>query len=262
MKRYKCLNHYCDKGTMYNKVYDDDYTWGSRVYNVGQLAKIYPKEWELVEDDFVLPEKWCIKGCYEMECWQKDDMHNRTNSLFSYYSHWYQTTGVQLLYWEISDNKPDGYTEITFEQFKKHILKQDIMGKEIIGYKLKEDCKQYELAAAKIVDCKGAKLYGLVNASSDIEKLKESGVLDLWFEPVYEEEKKLPKINGYDGNYDAQNNVVKYGCAEFKELYLRELYKCQEIGSNRVIIDIKLDSGAHIKFSQIKEILDYIDSKK
>lgn len=38
--------------------------------------------------------------------------------------------------WDLNrDAIKEGYTEITFEQFKKYVLKQETMEKEIIGYK-------------------------------------------------------------------------------------------------------------------------------
>jgi hypothetical protein len=86
-----------------------------------------------------------------------------------------------------------GYTEITFEQFKKYVMElTNIKIKEIIGYKLTKP--EYESAAAKICGY-SSKLYTLVNKkgnflpnSSDYLKIKEAGVLDIWFEPIYKEE--------------------------------------------------------------------------
>lgn len=64
------------------------------------------------------------------------------------------------------------------------------MEKEIIGYRLKEEYKKYSKAAFKI--CTGYMnekgLVGDIGFDGDIKKLKEAGVLDLWFEPVYKDE--------------------------------------------------------------------------
>ena len=60
------------------------------------------------------------------------------------------------------------------------------MEKEIIGYKLIKP--EYEGAAAKLI-YNGDKIHGLVQVNSEWNILKEAGVLDLWFEPVFKEEK-------------------------------------------------------------------------
>lgn len=79
-----------------------------------------------------------------------------------------------------------------FTLYKKNkdfkAIYKETMEKEIIGYKLKKDCKQYEESAVKIIDSKGSRFYGTVGSPLDIETLRKAGVLDLWFEPVYKEE--------------------------------------------------------------------------
>lgn len=75
--------------------------------------------------------------------------------------------------------------------------KEKTQERVIIGYKLKEDCKQYEEAAQKIAEYR-------YNESDPFERylqknywgsmkdrLTKAGVLDLWFEPVYEEEEEF-----------------------------------------------------------------------
>ena len=86
--------------------------------------------------------------------------------------------------------------------------------KEIIGYKLRENFKYFESAAVSIVQTqafnKTAKTFsdlnGLdnVNPGIDFEPsslssrlLKSAGVLDLWFEPVYKEEKPQFKVGDW-----------------------------------------------------------------
>lgn len=89
------------------------------------------------------------------------------------------------------------------------------MEKKIIGYKLKDECKQYESAACRITGnellCKQSALnpsYHFAIGSLMETKIKESGVLDLWFEPVYrEEEYKVGDTvitNGYHDEYDGK----------------------------------------------------------
>jgi hypothetical protein len=72
------------------------------------------------------------------------------------------------------------------------------MKKEIIvGYKLIKP--EYESAAAKIIGNEGAKLIDLGDRNFDInsrvcDKLREAGVLDLWFTPVYKSYEKSIKM--------------------------------------------------------------------
>lgn len=267
MKKYKLINQNGWISFVVGKTYDADYisdnmypTWTIQYY-----VNKYPNDWQLVEE-FTLPEKWCIKGCYEMKHWQKIDMCDQANVVFSpFYNKWYTTSDPKLLIWDMHDCILPGYTEITFDQFKKYVLKQDTM--KIIGYKLKESCKQFNIAAATIegyIQCGNGnvttKHFIIDENDAAIEKWNKAEVLNLWFDPIYKEEKKLPKINNYYGSYN--NNIVKYGCAEFYESSLRDLYKCRNIGSNRTISEIKLDSGVVITFAQLKEIIDYLDSQK
>ncbi len=77
------------------------------------------------------------------------------------------------------------------------INKTEIMQKKLIGYKLKDDCKQFEKAILKIAESSStfsvfssyfSKPSGL---NGNFEKnLREAGVLDQWFDPIYEDIKK------------------------------------------------------------------------
>jgi len=79
--------------------------------------------------------------------------------------------------------------KITLKEFKQYFLKQDNMEKKLIGYKLIK--LEYSDAALKILGTIwGTPMY-LVTVSSCIENLRSAGVLDLWFEPVYENRFKV-----------------------------------------------------------------------
>lgn len=100
--------------------------------------KIKPKE-----PEFVLPEKWCIiKDESEICTWfnkQSFATSNYTlNSCNNQYLH-NKDVNSKCLYKSIQD----GYTEITFEQFKKYVLKEDIDIK--VNIDSKEFTKQYSL---------------------------------------------------------------------------------------------------------------------
>lgn len=77
--------------------------------------------------------------------------------------------------------------EITFEQFKIHVLKQTKMEKQIIGYKLIKP--EFVDAVNQIVHHRS--VTEMLTWMEDRPKgtyfdlLKSAGVLDIWFEPIY-----------------------------------------------------------------------------
>lgn len=152
-------------------------------------------------------------------------------------------------------DKRDGFgEEITYEQFLKYVMK-----KEIIGYKLKEEFKHYEKAAKSIAGIErfmGGE-YHFIYDSPTYGEIKKAGVLDLWFNPVYEETKTFPKINGYEG-IKLNDSTVKYGCAELNIDALRSLIQCSELGSsNRTIHSVISSNGETVTIEQIKQIVEY-----
>ena len=108
---------------------------------------------------------------------------------------------------------------LTLEQWDK-IVNKEVMeeNKEIIGWKLKEDCKQYKKAACEITNNSG--LFAWTEKfdvgydfrpSSPVEGLLEqAGVLELWFEPVHKE--KTLKFGGYDVTFEKVNSGVRISC--------------------------------------------------
>lgn len=95
------------------------------------------------------------------------------------------------------------------------------MKKEIIvGYKLIKP--EYESAAAKIIGNEGAKLINLGDRNFDInsiacDKLREAGVLDLWFAPVYKSYEKFIRMGQSftlrvtsKGIYHNSENITDY----------------------------------------------------
>jgi len=104
-------------------------------------------------------------------------------------------------------------SEITFNQFKKYVLKENTMEKKILGYKWKEGFKeQYDKAAASICGYtaynpglgSGGPKYQFEEGSSNSRALYKAGVLDLWFEPVYEEDKKVFTLKCSSGTFELQ----------------------------------------------------------
>ena len=145
------------------------------------------------DKEFVLPEKWCVK-CITQEEANAVEAHLFGSPVDNIYLPKYVTNkGVSGPGHNPSYYKEWNCKEITFEQFKKYVLKtKEMEEKEIIGYKLKEDCKQYEEASKKIAGYTNGGFiefkYFLKQVDSGfISSLKKAGVLDLWFEPVFKE---------------------------------------------------------------------------
>ena len=160
------------------------------------------------KDTFVLPEKWAIKP--------KKEEGDIIREWFNTYRK-YPKKHESIFYWHFPyyefdfceqycySEKQKDYTEITFDQFQQYVLKTTkTMEKEIIGYKFKEQYLKYQVYAAQI---------GNYNTHYDVQQyylkekdnilgngiglLKEAGVFNLWFEPVYASNKhKLPRIDG------------------------------------------------------------------
>jgi len=164
------------------------------VTNLTEITWEQFKKYVLKEEEFVLPEKWCIKSGepevaeYCRAYWNHKRSYN-TDECKNAYAHFPPFDGGVTTSYYIKS----GYTEITFEQFKKYVLKQKeekTVEKKIIGYKLVKE--EYREAAAKIAKVTTFTLYNDTHLSvnSDAEHcLRKAGVLNLWFEPVYEEEK-------------------------------------------------------------------------
>lgn len=215
------------------------------------------EEWDEAvngKTSFVLPEKWFIKGCKETYKWsgyndfkpEYVDFEKHHASL-NYYAR-------------------NGFIQITFEQFKKYVLMKD--DKKIIGYKLKDDCEKYREAACNIAGLSNAALKvsksrkntSFLNGNVTESSLKDAGVLDLWFEPVYAPKYSLPKINGYEGELTGYN-VVKYGCVEFNLVQLSNLLEASNHLGSRSIKSITLSSDVIITMDEINQILDYLHNQ-
>ena len=83
-------------------------------YGVKGATVYYKGKWAEIVDDFVLPEKWCVEVNFEIR--------NR----FGYYEAYGYHHSIQINdtnKWSI--NIKEGFTEITFEQFKKYVLKDE-----------------------------------------------------------------------------------------------------------------------------------------
>lgn len=185
------------------------------------------------ESPFKLPEKWAIKVVKggektnpEVYKWRDSYFINKG---YIHSDKWY------------SPKIQKGYTEITLEQFKKHVLKQSDM-KEIIGYKLKNDCKQYEEAALKLINNKTLSFTELGGATDGClfkinsiceQKYKTAGVLDLWFEPVYEENKPEYKVGDWVIGWHSYQKDYSYVPWKIVEIITDHLFPKTGISTNK-----------------------------
>jgi len=127
---------------------------------------------------------------------------------------WFKSGGGDYI--EI-DNKefyqethPDsGFTIIPASDF----MPTDEPQREIEGYKWHQFCKKYHSAAARIVDVISidTSTDGIIfkDASEHATLLREAGVLELWFEPVYKEIKVWPKKGSPCLVWDDMDNRVQ-----------------------------------------------------
>ncbi len=159
-------------------------------------------------EEFVLPEKWCIKESLD-DC--IGDFYNKKTSS-SFYGKRFDRIlkshcgNVCIINHKYGNSMSySGYnntfTEITFEQFKKHILKTE--EKEIIGYKLIKKLEGFNVEINQII----------INP----DKYPFCRALTEYFEPQYkEEELKL-------GNYtiEFKKNSIKIHNQEFDNEEIR-----------------------------------------
>ena len=100
-------------------VYEDSI---QHIYTDVHPYSLNPDNFELV-----FPKKWCIRGSEELRHWQKYDMNDQCNSSFYQNDFFYYLIDDELIdEWDYIERPPDGYTEITFQQFQIYILKKNI----------------------------------------------------------------------------------------------------------------------------------------
>ena len=163
------------------------------VINTQEIHGLVCADIELMEEEkFEIPEKWCINT-------SNFSVGEYLVNNFVPAQDWYLKMPNNVNYFHFKKNnfhfwreiKDEEYTEITFEQFKKYILKQKTMEKELIGYRLKDE-KYRNAVNALIIECGvfSNKILSL-NSPKTIAALREANVLDVWFEAVYKEESLL-----------------------------------------------------------------------
>ena len=231
------------------------YNWvGSKkdipVYTFEEFEEMYLKE------EFILPVKWCIKDCKKVTEYGAKRFHHKMDNIWEDAYLCIDESSGKYNYLK----KKYNYTEITFEQFKKYVLKNNNMenNKQIIGYKLIKE--EYREAAYKIANV-SCFFNGMVDFEENcyIEKnLKEAGVLDLWFEKVYGEEFKV-------GDWIISTNDIKSIVFKIESIN-EEYYKCENDNFGIVALrkdkkDLRLATTEEIAKAQ-KTIVKMYSSNK
>lgn len=154
----------------------------------------------------------------------------------------------------------DTYIPITeLDRIYPNLKQNNTMKKNkvIIGYNIKDGFYKGDIAQA--LDTSSAPVnntYWMSSNGSVYDKAITLKVLNLWFEPVYGEEIKLPKILNYQGT--EQGNLIVYGCRTFFKSQYKELYKLMTTFG---IKSYKIEAG-EVKYEEIKAINNYITKKK
>ena len=150
-----------------------------------------------MKETFTLPELWYIvvteENQKEVSNWRYFDMCSL--GALDLPIHWIAGMFDRIGKAHNMEPSPKGKwgIEITYDQFKTHVLKETNM-KEIIGWKLTKP--EYRNAVRKITgmdsfnftELEIDKEYAVRNTPNETfcyKELKKAGVLDLWFEPVY-----------------------------------------------------------------------------
>lgn len=116
----------------------------SKYYNYGTILSLQ----EFIEMTQGIPEKWCIKGSEEFKIWA----YPNTNVAGNFLNYYYYTNDKDLFDWDYNVVIPKDYKEITFKQFKQHILKDNktqLLGLPVIhgeAYHLEafgKDCNKF-----------------------------------------------------------------------------------------------------------------------
>lgn len=197
--------------------------------------------------EFVLPKKWFVRPIDE----ESDKILVRYRD-GGHGGHWSRSILISDNIWVSNLYCALGqYTEITFEQFKQHVLKQKTettMGKKIIGYNLRPEFENLKYDIAKTLGCHTGNIPNgcwlpQLGINGVTEKAKKLGVLDLWFEPVYSQPYKVGdfvvpiKLGGND------TSNIKYK----KEYIIGEVIKIDSIEKgSRTNHNVALSKNGHV----------------
>lgn len=153
-------------------------------------------------DAIPIPEKWCVRAKNESE--QREIVRYFDKFYFVEGTFDYMTVGTYFHYpkhddWCTSNKVEKGYHELSFEQFVEYFLTKKIDLEKTFN-QMKEDKKdarriaryklvkpEYQLAFSAIMKANETTNWEFSVGSECWERANKTKVLDLWFEPIYEE---------------------------------------------------------------------------
>lgn len=298
MKYYKLINQRgwnIEDGMVKNKIYPDNWKIENNTKypddNISSYVKLYQTDFQEVTEEEYLEQEGkinkLVSGEYYVVIESGNIFRYDNNDQALYYLGDYNTrfarngggfdsditayrkANNEEIQWLEECNRQNKFIE--FYEFKKQ------MEKKIIGYKLIKP--EYEKAAIEIIQVKAIdnsfekwqeilylRGYNFTANSRHKYWLEEAGVLDLWFEPVYEEHPDIT-INGYKAEFF--DDYVKFGCAEFDkhefifaQEFIQKVLDSKNYGSsktNREVESITIGKGTFRK-EQIKQIAEYYEN--
>lgn len=143
------------------------------------------------QPEFKLPEKWYVvrdeNNSKVLNKWNNDRYPGAGNNAFNdNEAYMFSDKSYDTLKYKV-----EGYTEITFEQFKKYVMKTGESGeKELIGYKLLHNLPDVEAGTVGAKNSDGSWEFKTVSGAGwGIRRYSQTDINReiAWFEPVYKE---------------------------------------------------------------------------
>lgn len=147
---------------------------------VGATKRITLEEWDKLVNGFQLPEKWRVKNCRSSHNWTKENINGDIVTFDEYdYGDKYLCINTKekgyarYIFLEPSEKGFTEYEEITFEQFKKYVLKEPKM-------------QEFEAPEGSLV------------VSPLVGKKDNLSLFNKWFEDTYQDKGYLTFVEGSD----------------------------------------------------------------
>lgn len=113
----------------------------------------------LVPEEFVVPERWCFKGCAQFQDWSETNAPQYKGYISNWY-HWHASDC-----WNTTRHIPHGYVEITFDQYLKYIYKQVVPAFDKNNWMVAVDTADKRKDVAEWIDAQGSDAIKLVGHS-------------------------------------------------------------------------------------------------
>ena len=180
------------------------------------------EEWDSIvnlKEEFVLPEKWCIRPTKEQEntvfAYFKSKNSNFVDENASSYMWYYSPERGYHAFLNGKSTAYEGYTEITFEQFKRHVLKQEM-------YTI-EQIKEKKI----VVKFNSIEEYKKLSKYFDKTENCTLSFVDFTRCSWYSHYSQYDKILRYNSNFWV--NLSKYKKIEFNQVIFENMEQKEEI---------------------------------